>query len=47
MEEGALIKRGLRTLAFNLAGFEPGTFFKTETYKAAPIEGYVGLTYRF
>jgi hypothetical protein len=34
-------------LAFNLAGFEPGTFFKTETYNASPIEGNVGFTYRF
>ena len=34
-------------LAFNLAGFEPGTFFQTLTYNAAPIEGNVGFTYRF
>jgi hypothetical protein len=34
-------------LAFNLAGFRPGTFFNTLTYNAAPIEGNVGFTYRF
>ena len=34
-------------LAFNLAGFEPGTFFHTVTYNAAPIEGNAGFTYRF
>jgi hypothetical protein len=34
-------------LAFNLAGFKPGTFFKTVTYNRAPIEGNVGFTYRF
>ena len=34
-------------LAFNLAGFEPGTFFKTATYNAAPIAANVGFTYRF
>jgi hypothetical protein len=34
-------------LAFNLASFQPGTFFHTLTYNAAPIEGNVGFTYRF
>jgi hypothetical protein len=34
-------------VAFNVAGFEPGTFFKTVTYNAAPIEADVGFTYRF
>jgi hypothetical protein len=34
-------------IAFNLAGFEPKTFFNTVTYNAAPIEGNVGFTYRF
>jgi hypothetical protein len=34
-------------LAFNLAGFEPGTFFHTLTFNAAPIFGNVGFTYRF
>jgi hypothetical protein len=34
-------------LAFNLAGFEPGTFFHTLTYNAAPIDGNAGFTYRF
>ena len=34
-------------LAFNFAGFEPGTFFHTLTYNAAPIEGNAGFTYRF
>jgi hypothetical protein len=34
-------------VAFNLAGFEPKTFFKTVTYNAAPIEADVGFTYRF
>ena len=34
-------------IAFNLAGFEPGTFFKTVTYNAAPIEADLGFTYRF
>jgi Alginate export len=33
-------------LAFNLAGFEPWTFFRTLTYNAAPIEGNAGFTYR-
>jgi hypothetical protein len=31
-------------IAFNLAGFQPGTFFNTVTYNAAPLEGNVGLT---
>jgi hypothetical protein len=34
-------------IAFNFAGFEPGTFFKTVTYSSAPIEADVGFTYRF
>jgi hypothetical protein len=34
-------------VAFNFAGFEPGTFFKTVTYNAAPIEADLGFTYRF
>ncbi len=34
-------------IAFNLAGFEPKTFFNTVTYNAAPIAGNVGFTYRF
>jgi len=34
-------------LAFDLAGFEPGTFFRTLTYNAAHIEGNAGFTYRF
>ncbi len=34
-------------VAFNFAGFEPGTFFKTVTYNAAPIEADFGFTYRF
>ncbi|HET6216146.1 MAG TPA: alginate export family protein [Acidobacteriaceae bacterium] len=35
------------TVAFNLAGFRPGTFFKTVTYNSAPIEADAGFTYRF
>ena len=35
------------TLAFNRAGFKPGTFFNILTYNAAPIEGNVGFTYPF
>ena len=34
-------------LAFNFAGFEPGTFFRTLNHNAAPIFGNVGFTYRF
>ena len=34
-------------IAFNLAGFKPGTFFNTVTYNAAPIAANVGFTYRF
>jgi hypothetical protein len=34
-------------IAFNLAGFEPGAFFNTVTYNAAPIEADAGFTYRF
>jgi hypothetical protein len=34
-------------IAFNFAGFEPGTFFKTVTYNAAPVAANIGFTYRF
>jgi hypothetical protein len=34
-------------LAFNLAGFKPGSFFNAVTYNAGPIAANVGLTYRF
>jgi hypothetical protein len=34
-------------LAFNLAGFNPETFFNTLTSNAGPIFGNVGFTYRF
>ena len=34
-------------VAFNLAGFEPRTFFNTVTYNAAPVEADAGFTYRF
>jgi hypothetical protein len=34
-------------IAFNLAGFRPGSFFNTLTYNAAPIAANVGFTYRF
>ena len=34
-------------VAFNFAGFKPGTFFKTVTYNAAPLAANVGVTYRF
>jgi len=34
-------------IAFNLAGFEPGTFFNRLVYKAAPIAANIGLTFRF
>jgi hypothetical protein len=34
-------------IAFNVAGFKPGPFFKTVTYNAAPIEADAGFTYRF
>ena len=34
-------------LAFNFAGFEPGAFFHSLPYNAAPIFGNVGFTYRF
>jgi hypothetical protein len=34
-------------MAFNFAGFKPGTFFKTVTYNAAPLAANVGFTYRF
>jgi hypothetical protein len=34
-------------IAFDLAGFKPGTFFNTLTYNATPIAPNVGFTYRF
>jgi hypothetical protein len=34
-------------VAFNVADFQPGTFFDTVNYHTAPIEGNVGFTYRF
>jgi hypothetical protein len=34
-------------IAFNFAGFMPGTFFNTVTYNAAPIAANVGFTFRF
>jgi Alginate export len=34
-------------LALNLAGFEPGTFFKTISYRAGPIAANVGFTCRY
>jgi Alginate export len=34
-------------IAFNFAGFRPGTFFNTLTYNAAPVAANVGFTYRF
>jgi hypothetical protein len=34
-------------IAFNFAGFEPGTFFKTVTYNAAPVVANIGFTDRF
>jgi hypothetical protein len=34
-------------LAFNFAGFVPGTFFNTVTYNAAPVAANVGFTFRF
>ena len=34
-------------LAFNFAGFGPGTFFHSVPYNATPIFGDVGFTYRF
>jgi hypothetical protein len=34
-------------IALNLAGFKPGTFFKTVAYNAAPIGANGGVTYRF
>jgi Alginate export len=33
--------------AFNFAGFKPGTFLKTVTYNAGPIDANAGFTYRF
>jgi hypothetical protein len=33
-------------IAFNFAGFEPGTFFKTVTYNPAPVAANIGFTYR-
>jgi len=35
------------TIAFNFAGFRPGTFFKTVAYNASPIEADIGFTFRF
>jgi hypothetical protein len=34
-------------IAFNLAGFEPGTFFNKLVYKSAPIAANIGFTFRF
>jgi hypothetical protein len=34
-------------LAFNLAGFRPGSFFSAVSYNAAPIATNIGFTYRF
>jgi hypothetical protein len=34
-------------IAFNLAGFKPGSFFNTVPYNAGPIAANVGFTYRF
>jgi hypothetical protein len=34
-------------IAFNFAGFRPGSFFNTVPYNAAPIAANVGFTYRF
>jgi hypothetical protein len=34
-------------IAFNLAGFKPGSFFNAATYNAGPIAANVGFTYRF
>jgi hypothetical protein len=34
-------------IAFNFAGFEPGTFFNSLVYKAAPIAANIGFTFRF
>jgi Alginate export len=34
-------------IAFNLAGFKPGSFFNTLTFNAGPIAANVGFTYRF
>jgi hypothetical protein len=34
-------------IAFNFAGFEPGTFFNRLTYNAGPIAANIGFTYRF
>ena len=34
-------------VAFNFAGFEPGTFFNGLAYNAGPIAANAGLTYRF
>jgi len=34
-------------IAFNFAGFNPGTFFNTVTYNAAPVAANVGFTFRF
>jgi len=34
-------------IAFNFAGFEPGSFFNNLVYKAAPIAANLGFTFRF
>jgi hypothetical protein len=34
-------------IAFNFAGFKPGSFFKTTAYNAGPIAANAGFTYRF
>jgi hypothetical protein len=34
-------------IAFNFAGFRPGTVFKTVTYSASPVEADLGFTFRF
>jgi hypothetical protein len=34
-------------IAFNLAGFEPGTFFNSLVYKAAPVAANIGFSFRF
>jgi alginate export protein len=34
-------------IAFNLAGFKPGAFFRTLTYNDGPIAANIGFTFRF
>jgi Alginate export len=34
-------------IAFNFAGFKPGTFFNTLTYNSGPVAANIGFTYRF